>query len=73
MELFQELNNSVITDTNQEQYAEVYYNLLSGLSEISVYFDDFHRIVFNLNHKRRYRLGEISKEEYENIVDNESN
>ena len=47
-----------------ENYAEFYYNILSSMSAFSIYFDDFHEVIFDLNKKKRYKEGEITLEEY---------
>ena len=47
-----------------ENYAEFYYNILSSMSAFSIYFDDFHEVIFDLNKKKRYKEGEITLEQY---------
>lgn len=47
-----------------ENYVEFYYNILSSMSAFSIYFDDFHEVIFDLNKKKRYKEGEITLEQY---------
>lgn len=48
----------------QEDYVEFYYKILSSMAAFSVYFDDFHEVIFDLNKKKRYKEGEITLEQY---------
>lgn len=48
----------------QEDYVEFYYKILSSMSAFSIYFDDFHEVIFDLNKKKRYKEGEITLEQY---------
>ena len=46
-----------------EQYSQFYYELLSSMANFSSYFADLHEIIFDLNKRRRFKMGEITKEE----------
>ena len=46
-----------------EQYSQFYYELLSSMANFSSYFVDLHEIIFDLNKRRRFKMGEITKEE----------
>ena len=46
-----------------EQYSQFYYELLSSMANFSSYFADLHEIIFDLNKRRRLKMGEITKEE----------
>lgn len=46
-----------------EQYSQFYYELLSSMANFSSYFADLHEIIFDLNKGRRFKMGEITKEE----------
>lgn len=48
----------------QEDYVEFYYKILSSMADFSVYFGDFHEVIFDLNKKKRYKEGEITLEQY---------
>lgn len=46
-----------------EQYSQFYYELLSSMANFSSYFADLYEIIFDLNKRRRFKMGEITKEE----------
>ena len=46
-----------------EQYSQFYCELLSSMANFSSYFADLHEIIFDLNKRRRFKMGEITKEE----------
>ena len=46
-----------------EQYSQFYYELLSSMANFSSYFADLHEIILDLNKRRRFKMGEITKEE----------
>ena len=46
-----------------EQYSQFYYELLSSMANFSSYFADLHEIIFDLNKRRSFKMGEITKEE----------
>ena len=46
-----------------EQYSQFYCELLSSMANFSSYFTDLHEIIFDLNKRRRFKMGEITKEE----------
>ena len=46
-----------------EQYSQFYYELLSSMANFSSYFAALHEIIFDLNKRRRFKMGEITKEE----------
>lgn len=46
-----------------EQYSQFYYELLSSMANFSSYFADLLEIIFDLNKRRRFKMGEITKEE----------
>ena len=52
-------------DADDEQYSQFYYKILSSTAEFSSYFEDLHEIIFDLNKRRRFKAGEITKEEWE--------
>lgn len=68
---FQELMSGIsafkeeIIDQNiaDEQYSQFYYELLSSIANFSSYFADLHEIIFDLNKRRSFKMGEITKEE----------
>ena len=46
-----------------EQYSQFYYELLSSMANFSSYFADLHEIIFDLNKRRSFKMGESTKEE----------
>ena len=46
-----------------EQYSQFYYELLSSMANFSSYFADLHEIIFDLNKRRSFKMGELTKEE----------
>ena len=46
-----------------EQYSQFYYELLSSMANFSSYFADLLEIIFDLNKRRRFKMGEITKED----------
>ena len=46
-----------------EQYSQFYCELLSSMANFSSYFADLHEIILDLNKRRRFKMGEITKEE----------
>lgn len=56
----EEIINQSIAD---EQYSQFYYELLSSMANFSSYFADLLEIIFDLNKRRRFKMGEITKEE----------
>lgn len=56
----EEIINQSIAD---EQYSQFYYELLSSMANFSSYFEDLHEIIFDLNKRRSFKMGEITKEE----------
>ena len=46
-----------------ERYSQFYYELLSSMANFSSYFADLHEIIFDLNKRRSFKMGEITKEE----------
>ena len=44
-------------------FKKFYYELLSSMANFSSYFADLLEIIFDLNKRRRFKMGEITKEE----------
>lgn len=63
IELFDK--NIVDSNSGDELYNQFYQLMLSSMSDFSVYFDDFHKVIFRLNKKRNLLKGIITIDEYE--------
>ncbi len=63
IELFDK--NIVDSNAGDEPYNQFYQLMLSSMSDFSVYFDDFHKVIFRLNKKRNLLKGIITIDEYE--------
>lgn len=63
IELFDK--NIVDSNAGDELYNQFYQLMLSSMSDFSVYFDDFHKVIFRLNKKRNLLKGIITIDEYE--------
>ena len=63
IELFDK--NIVDSNAGDELYNQFYQLMLSSMSDFSVYFDDFHKVIFQLNKKRNLLKGIITIDEYE--------
>ena len=59
IELFDK--NTVDSHAGDEPYNQFYQLMLSSMSDFSVYFDDFHKVIFRLNKKRNLLKGIITR------------
>ena len=77
LRLFNKMDITTISSSENSDYTIAFYNLLTGIRGIIDCFDDFDDILVELNKNFMYQSGEITKEEWESsgevVLDDEEN
>ena len=77
LRLFNKIDITTISSSENSDYTIAFYNLLTGIRGIIDCFDDFDDILVELNKNFMYQSGEITKEEWKSsgevVLDDEEN
>ena len=77
LRLFNKMDITTISSSENSDYTIAFYNLLTGIRGIIDCFGDFDDILVELNKNFMYQSGEITKEEWESsgevVLDDEEN